>query len=101
MTFQLVLKVGARRSRTMSIDIDEALQQINLKTLADLSTYELQHRRCNSSVDDRYCVELFRRALVEQTESDGCAWPCSSACKISHRNTRHAHWKLLLVRCPQ
>src|SRR2546421_736732 len=77
MTFQLVLKVGARRSRTMSIDIDEALQQINLKTLADLSTYELQHRRCNSSVDDRYCVELFRRALVEQTDE---VWSALQQC---------------------
>ncbi len=61
----------------MSIDIDEALQQINLKTLADLSTYELQHRRCNSSVDDRYCVELFRRALVEQTDE---VWSALQQC---------------------
>ena len=61
----------------MSIDIDEALQQINLKTLADLSTYELQHRRCNSSVDDRYCVELLRRALVEQTDE---VWSALQQC---------------------
>jgi len=44
----------------MSITIDEALHQINLKTLAELSTHELQRRRWDEPGGDRYCVPKFR-----------------------------------------
>src|SRR2546421_11647292 len=61
----------------MSITIDEALHQISLKKLADLSTHELQQRRWDESGGERYCVELFRRALVEQTDE---AWSALQQC---------------------
>ena len=62
----------------MSILIDEALHQINLKTLAELSAHELQQRRRgDESADDRYCIELFRRALVEQMDE---AWSALQQC---------------------
>ncbi len=52
----------------MSITIDETLHQISLKKLVDLSTHELQRRRWDEPGGDRYCVELFRRTLVGQTD---------------------------------
>src|SRR5438132_3787143 len=61
----------------MSITIDEALHEISLKKLVDLSTHELQRRRWDESGGDRYCVELFRRALVEQTDE---AWSALHQC---------------------
>ena len=61
----------------MRITIDEALHQISLKKLADLSTHELQRRRWDEPGGDRYCVELFRRALVEQTDE---AWLALQQC---------------------
>jgi len=61
----------------MSITIDEALHQINLKTLAELSTHELQRRRWAEFGGDRHCVDLFRRALVEQTDE---AWLALQQC---------------------
>src|SRR5438874_8843759 len=77
MTFQFVLKGRPGRPRAMSITIDEALHQISLKKLADLSTHELQRRRWDEPGGDRYCVELFRRALVEQTDE---AWSALQQC---------------------
>src|SRR6266852_2952346 len=79
MTFQFVLNGRARpgRPRAMSITIDEALHQISLKKLAELSTHELQRRRWDESGGDRHCVELFRRALVEQTDE---AWSALQQC---------------------
>src|SRR5947208_10250776 len=61
----------------MSLTIDEALHQISLKTLADLSTHELQRRRWDEPGGDRYCVELFRRALVEEADE---AWSALQQC---------------------
>ncbi|GAC1616775.1 MAG: hypothetical protein NVS4B7_09170 [Ktedonobacteraceae bacterium] len=54
----------------MSINMEEALSQMKLKTLADLSTDELKRHRCKEPFDDRYCLEILRRALVEQTDED-------------------------------
>ncbi len=42
-----------------------------LTTLAELDTNELQRFRHKSSLDERECVEILRRALVDQTDE---AW---------------------------
>ena len=55
----------------MSITMDEVISQMKLTTLADLSTHELQRHRCKQPFDDRYCLEILRSALVEQTDE---AW---------------------------
>ncbi|GAC1309833.1 MAG: hypothetical protein NVSMB27_46970 [Ktedonobacteraceae bacterium] len=55
----------------MVISIDEAVTQMPLTTLANLSTHELQRHRCKEPCDDRYCLEMLRRALVEQSDE---AW---------------------------
>ena len=55
----------------MNINIDEAVSQMKLTILADLSTNELQRHRGKKPFDDRYCLEILRRALVEQSDE---AW---------------------------
>src|ERR1700686_427590 len=57
--------------------MNQALSQMSLTILADLSTSELKQYRCKASLDDRYCVELLRRALVEQTDE---AWSALQQC---------------------
>ncbi len=52
----------------MPISKHEALDQIKLTTLADLCTDELRRYRCNEPADDRYFVELLRRAIVEHSD---------------------------------
>jgi hypothetical protein len=66
MTLQQELK--GRRSRAMPISKHEALDQIKLTTLADLCTDELRRYRCNEPANDRYFVELLRRAIVGHTD---------------------------------
>jgi len=66
MTLQQELK--GRRSRAMPISKHEALDQIKLTTLADLCTDELRRYRCNEPADNRYFIELLRRAIVEHTD---------------------------------
>lgn len=61
----------------MAISIDEAVSQMQLTTLADLSTHELRLHRRKEASDDRYCVEILRRALVEQTDE---AWSVLEHC---------------------
>src|ERR1700694_2515185 len=53
------------------------IQQMDLATLADLSSDELQRHRWNGSYDESYSVELLRRALV--THSD-MAWSLLQQC---------------------
>ncbi len=55
----------------MAISMNEVVRQMKLTTLADLSIHELQQHRCKEPFDDRYCLEILRRALVEQTDE---AW---------------------------
>ena len=66
MTLQQELK--GKGSRAMPISKHEALDQIKLTTLADLCTDELRRYRCNEPANDRYFVELLRRAIVEHTD---------------------------------
>lgn len=61
----------------MPISKHEALDQITLTTLADLCIDELKRYRCNESANDRYCLELLRRAVVEHTDQ---AWPLFQQC---------------------
>ena len=61
----------------MIISIDEAVSQMQLTTLADLSTHERQLHRRKAPFDDRYCVEILRRALVEQSNE---AWSVLEQC---------------------
>lgn len=61
----------------MAINMVEALSQMPLKTLAALGINELQQRRYKAAFDERYCLEIFRRALVEQTDE---AWSVLQQC---------------------
>ena len=61
----------------MVISMDEALGEMQLTTLADLSTRERQLHRRKAPSDDRYCVEILRRALVEQSDE---AWTILQQC---------------------
>ena len=61
----------------MSISMDEAVSQMKLAALADLSTHELQQHRWKEPFDDRYCLEVLRRAIFEQTDE---AWSVLQQC---------------------
>jgi hypothetical protein len=61
----------------MAISIDEAVRLMELTTLSDLSMHELQRHRCKEPFDDRYCLEILRRALVEQSDE---AWSVLQQC---------------------
>src|SRR6266851_997043 len=61
----------------MAINMVEALSQMPLTTLAALGINELQRHRCKASFDERYCLEILRRALVEQTDE---AWSVLQQC---------------------
>ena len=61
----------------MVICIDEALDQMNLTTLADLCRDELNRYRRRESSEEQYCMELLRRAVLEQAEQ---AWAVMQQC---------------------
>ncbi|GAC1378523.1 MAG: sigma-70 family RNA polymerase sigma factor [Ktedonobacteraceae bacterium] len=61
----------------MSICMDETLNQMKLMTLTDLSNNQLQRHQHEKLADDLHCLELFRRALSEQTDD---AWPVLQQC---------------------
>lgn len=61
----------------MAINMVEALSQMPMTTLAALGINELQRHRCKASFDERYCLEILRRALVEQTDE---AWSVLQQC---------------------
>ncbi|HEY6408867.1 MAG TPA: hypothetical protein VIY29_15505 [Ktedonobacteraceae bacterium] len=61
----------------MMICMDEALSQVNVLLLEARGTAELKRYRSKESVEDRYCVEILRRALSEQTDE---AWPVLQRC---------------------
>src|ERR1700694_4326389 len=61
----------------MVITRDEAVSEMKLVTLAELSTHELQRHRRKEPFDDRPCLELLRRALVEQSDE---AWSVLQQC---------------------
>src|SRR5260370_21795884 len=55
----------------MVIRVDEALSQMNLSLLADRSSDEMKLHRRKESCDDRYCLEIFRRAIIQHVDQ---AW---------------------------
>ena len=61
----------------LSVSMEEAVSQMKLTVLADLSTHELRRHRRKEPFDDRYCVEILRRALVDQTDD---AWLALEQC---------------------
>lgn len=61
----------------MAINMVEAPSQMPLTTLAALGINELQRHRCKALFDERYCLEILRRALVEQTDE---AWSVLQQC---------------------
>ena len=66
---------------SMRIDTDAMkrvpTQKMDLETLADLSSDELQRHRWNGSFDESYCAELLRRALVTHSDT---AWSLLQQC---------------------
>jgi hypothetical protein len=61
----------------MSTSPQKALSQMKLTVLASLCLDELRQRRNNETTTDRYCVELLRRAIIEQTDQ---AWSLVLQC---------------------
>ena len=51
--------------------MDEALSQMNLLLLADRCANELKRHRRKEPADDRFCLEIFRRAIVQRMDQ---AW---------------------------
>lgn len=61
----------------MSICMHEALSHMNLTTLANLCIDEITQCRSRETVNGCYCIELLRRATVEQTDQ---AWSLLQQC---------------------
>ena len=55
----------------MGIRMDEALSQMDLLLLADRCANELKRHRRKEPADDRFCLEIFRRAIVQHMDQ---AW---------------------------
>ncbi len=55
----------------MGTRMEKPLEEMSLATLADCSTREINRYRHNETSDDRYCLEIFRRAVVMR---DNEAW---------------------------
>lgn len=52
----------------MSISIEETLDQMDLSLLSVHCARELSKHRRKEARDDRYCVELFRRAIIQHND---------------------------------
>jgi hypothetical protein len=61
----------------MGTRMDEVLSQTHLSTLADLCTNELKRHRRREPADDRYCLEIFHRAIVQHIDQ---AWSALQQC---------------------
>src|SRR5437879_6383874 len=59
------------RLKAMGIGMDESLNQMNLLLLADHCSDELKRHRRKETFDDRFCLEIFRRAIVQRIDQ---AW---------------------------
>lgn len=55
----------------MGIRMDEALNQMSLSLLADRCANELKRHRRKEPADDRFCLEIFHRAIVQRMDQ---AW---------------------------
>ncbi len=65
----------------METRMDEALSQTNLSMLAGRCSDELKRRRRREPADDRYCLEIFYRAIVEHADQ---AWSMVQQCFSEH-----------------
>ncbi len=61
----------------MGYTMDRVLDQTALSALADECASQLQRRRRKEPSDDRYCLEILRRALVQQVDQ---AWSMVQRC---------------------
>src|SRR5947209_9576120 len=61
----------------MSVRMDEALRQMKLSQLADNCTNEMKRHRRREPTEDRYCLEIFRRAILERLDA---AWSVLPQC---------------------
>ncbi len=61
----------------MGTQMDEALGQANLSTLAERCNSELRRHRRKEPADDRYCLEILRRAIVQRVDQ---AWSMVQQC---------------------
>ncbi|WP_069802791.1 sigma-70 family RNA polymerase sigma factor [Thermogemmatispora onikobensis] len=57
--------------------MEETLSELNLTVLANYCILELQRSRRHEPVDGGYCLELFRRAVEQQTDQ---AWTLLQQC---------------------
>jgi hypothetical protein len=55
----------------MGIRMDESVSQMDLPLLADRCTNELKRHRRKEPADDRFCLEIFRRAIAQRLDQ---AW---------------------------
>ena len=65
----------------METRMDEALSQTNLSMLANRCSDELKRRRRREPADDRFCLEIFYRAIVEHADQ---AWSMVQQCFSEH-----------------
>ncbi len=61
----------------MSTRMDEAPGQADLSTLADQCASQLQRHRRREPADDRYCLEILRRAIIQHVDQ---AWSMVQRC---------------------
>ncbi len=61
----------------MGRTMDRVLDQTSLSALADECAGQLQRRRRKEPSDDRFCLEILRRALVQQVDQ---AWSMVQRC---------------------
>ena len=55
----------------MGVKMDEALNRMNLAHLAERCSDEMKLHRRKEAYDDRYCLEIFRRAIIQRADE---AW---------------------------
>ncbi len=60
-----------RSSRAIGIEMEELPKNMSLSALADRCMSEINNYRRGEASNDRYCLEIFRRAMLEH---DNAAW---------------------------
>src|SRR6266581_2118630 len=63
------------RSRAMGIDMEELPKNMRLSALADRCMSEINKYRHGEASSDQYCLEIFRRAMLEHDDE---AWTVRS-----------------------
>lgn len=81
----------------MTTDIDKALEQMKLSLLAKFCTEEFASFWQKRSTDGRYCVELLRRATVEQADEAWLLMQCLFSETIQFWVYQHPNRALVLL----